>query len=199
MDEVKKRFAWIIGVFVVAVAVCTYGYWQKVNSEDTILYVDKVNTERLQSAPKNVEATIYISGAVVKPGIIAVPAGSRVVDAVERAGGMAPGADVNKINLAQLVKDGMHIHVPSSAVKVSPPVSYSGNTSIDTIAVAGKTSINRADKTQLDKLPGIGPALAERIIEYRQTNGLFRSIEELRNVQGISDGKYQKIKDQIIL
>jgi len=140
------------------------------------------------------QVVVYISGAVNKPGVFKVPADSRVLDAVNAAGGLAPGADVTKVNLAQPVKDGLHIHVPGA-----PEVAPSGSQVHGGALEAGKININTADKAELDKLPGVGPALAERIIEYRKANGPFTDIAELKKVPGIGEAKFNQIKDKIRL
>jgi len=167
--------------------------------------------EYLESPAKSEkeEIVVYISGAVNKPGILRVPAGSRVVDVVDSAGGFAPGADPTKVNLAKVVKDGVHVNVPIGTVptakstgtnpnissRQSQPISSTRNSSGGSEMV----NINYAGKNELDKLPGIGPSLADRIVEYRQENGSFRDLGELKNVPGIGEAKFNQIKDKISL
>ncbi|WP_371381645.1 helix-hairpin-helix domain-containing protein [Sporomusa aerivorans] len=144
------------------------------------------------------EIFIYVSGGVIKPGVYKLSQGSRVVDVVNLAGGFAPGADAAKINLAMLLKDEMQIHVPYMNTVAVPSANAplgsktSGND-------GGLVNINTASKTELDQLPGIGPALAERIIEYRNANGSFRDTAELKKVPGIGEAKYNQFKAKVTI
>ena len=145
------------------------------------------------------ELYVYVSGAVNKPGVIKLPGGSRIVDAVAAAGGMIPGADQAKVNLAALLKDELHIHVPYLPLPAQPMSPANGNGAKNTGSNNMKVNINLAEKAELDRLPGVGPALAERIVEHRNTHGLFRDISDLKKVSGIGEAKYQQLKDQITL
>jgi competence protein ComEA len=141
---------------------------------------------------------VYISGAVVKPGVYRLSPGTRVADVINNAGGLADGADVNKVNLAQPVKDGAHIYIPLSAAVISAtagrsPQRVSGTTSPE------RVSINAADQNDLEKLPGIGPVIAKRIIEYREVNGPFHDITEIKKVSGVGEAKFNRIKDRLSL
>lgn len=120
--------------------------------------------------------TVYITGAVEKPmQLIVLPIGSRVDDALEAAGGTREGADLTRVNLAQILQDGDQIHVP-----------LEGETGMPTpTAPAGPVRINYATEDELTTLPGIGPALAQRIIAYREDNGPFGDMGELDSVSGI--------------
>ncbi len=137
-------------------------------------------------------ATVYVCGAVNHPGIVRLESGKRLADALDAAGGAAPGADLGKLNLAQPIKDGQQIAVPISPRPGNG--AQSGAASTD-----GLININSADKAQLDKLPGIGPAMADRIIEYRETHGAYQKAEDLKKVKGIGETKFNKLKDKITL
>lgn len=191
VEGVQRRLV-LAGVLAVVILTGSmYAFWQK----STVAETTAVNGEAKDSvepATARSESVIYINGAVNQPGVISVPAGTRVIDAINRAGGLAQGADVNKLNLAQSVKDGMHIFVPGGTVGTAAAAGSDG-----AAVKEGRVNINTADKAELDKLPGIGPALAQRIIDYRQANGLFKSPDELKKVQGISENKYNKFKDRI--
>lgn len=138
------------------------------------------------------EATVYVSGAVNHPGIVRLESGKRLADALDAAGGAAPGADLGKLNLAQPLKDGQQIAVPLLA-------RTGGGVQVSAASADGLININSADKTQLDKLPGIGPAMAEKIIEYRETHGAYQKPEDLKKVKGIGEAKFNKLKDKITL
>ncbi len=120
--------------------------------------------------------TVYITGAVAEPEqTLTLPSGSRVQDAIDAAGGMTETADLELVNLAGILRDGDQVHVPEQNQEVALPTASGG----------GIVHINTATVEELDTLPGVGPALAERIIAYRDANGAFTSLEDLDNVEGI--------------
>ncbi|HRF59355.1 MAG TPA: ComEA family DNA-binding protein [Fimbriimonadaceae bacterium] len=146
---------------------------------------------------------VHVIGAVKKPGVVRLSAGSRVQDALDAAGGPVEGADLSGLNLAALLADGTQIKVGSSddpgssttdvaEPSAKAPSKASGGTS-EALAPAS-ISINTADSTQLDLLPGVGPATAAKIIEYRSAHGGFRSIDELEQVKGIGPKKLAKMR-----
>lgn len=130
------------------------------------------------TTPAPTPLLVHVSGAVRSPGLVALPAGARVVDAIAAAGGPAPTADQSGINLAARVADGQQVVVPKRG---AAPASPSG-----TAPAAGSTvSLSSATAEQLETLPRIGPALAARIIAYREAHGGFSSVDELGQVGGI--------------
>ncbi|WP_170317303.1 ComEA family DNA-binding protein [Acrocarpospora corrugata] len=133
--------------------------------------------------------TIYITGKIREPGVLALPAGSRVVDAITAAGGVKKGAKPGSLNLARRLVDGEQIIVGQSAPPGSNFVPDAGSATI--------LSLNSATADQLEQLPGVGEVLAQRIIEYRDTHGGFQNIEQLREVSGIGERKYAEIKDKV--
>ena len=127
--------------------------------------------------------TVYISGAVATPGVFVLPGGSRLEAAVKAAGGLAPGAEAEKINLAALLEDGQQVDVPGI---------------VDTGHInAGRVNINTASVSELDALPGIGPTTAQAIVDYRLQNGQFQFIQDIQKVPGIGPTTYDRIKDYI--
>ncbi len=128
---------------------------------------------------------VYVSGAVECPGVYILPQGSRVADAVKAAGNWLPYADAESVNLAQKVSEGDHISV---GYDFAPPESALGITLVN---------LNRATEKELETLPGVGPATARKIVEYRTENGLFGVTEDLKKVKGIGEGKFQKIRAHI--
>lgn len=164
----------------------------------------------------NEKIYVYITGEVNNPGIVVLPIGSRIVDAIDCAGGITQKADIMKVNLVYMLQDGMKVNIPSSIeLKNNPNFEYitmsSGDekndsniknaTTVDTKSESAfkvsNVNINTATQTELETLPGIGPSLALKIINYRKENGKFKSIEELKNVSGIGDNKYDEIKKYI--
>jgi competence protein ComEA len=130
---------------------------------------------------------VAVQGKVAHPGLYRLPAGSRVADALEAAGGALPGVDLSYVNLARKLADGELILVGATPPPDSGPAAAPG----------GKLDLNLATVTQLEALPGIGPALAQRIVDYRNQHGGFHSVDELRKVGGIGDAKFAQIKDLV--
>jgi len=127
--------------------------------------------------------TVYVSGAVVNPGVYLLPYRSRVDAAILAAGGYAPGAELERINLAALLEDGQQIDVPGI---ISP-----------SHVNVGRMNINSATVSELDALPGIGPTTAQAIVDYRLQHGSFQIIQDIQNVPGIGPATYDRIKDYI--
>lgn len=157
-----------------------------------------------------------MAGAVARPGVYSLAAASRVVDAVKAAGGITAAADPNAINLARLIADGERLYIPtrdeardsgsawsaaSSWELRSQPGDGSGSTggSGPAAGPGGKVNVNTATEADLDTLPGIGPTLAARIVQYRGQNGPFNSPEELMNVSGIGPKKYADLADLVTI
>lgn len=140
------------------------------------------------SAGDRAAVVVYVSGAVASPGVLTLPATSRVIDAITAAGGATPEADLESINLARILVDGEQIRV--GVVGESPPVASAG-TGTDAQACV---RLATATETELQTLPGIGPALAQRIISYRSTHPRLTSVEELDDVPGIGPSLIEKIR-----
>ncbi|MEO3929180.1 ComEA family DNA-binding protein [Micromonosporaceae bacterium B7E4] len=157
------------------------------------------------SAPGSVvgaaEVVVAVAGKVRRPGLVRLPAGARVADALESAGGVLPGVDVALLNLARKVTDGELILVgvtpppgagPGGAGAPGAPAGAAG-----TQPGGGKVNLNTATVAQLDVLPGVGPVLAQRIVAHREEHGGFRSVADLRQVTGIGDARYEDLKDLV--
>ena len=161
------------------------------------------NSEARDNKGKNQPSkwVIYITGSIKVPGVYEIESGSRVYQAVDKAGGLTSEADPVAINMASALADGMHVHVPSLKERSNSPDPGMSSTPIGKISHSyssneqGKTDINRADLSELQSLPGIGPKTAENILSYRKERGCFSSVEELLKVKGIGPKKLEAIKD----
>lgn len=145
------------------------------------------------------EFVVHVCGAVRSPGVIRLSRGSRVADALELAGGATSKADLAAVNLAARVADGQQIFVPERARAgfASGASVAAGGVSGGAPSAGSLVNINTASLSELDALQGVGPATAQRIIDYRMANGGFRTIDEIKNVPGIGDARFAAIKDAI--
>ena len=156
--------------------------------EDTSQDAETEDTEEKQEA-----IYVHVCGEVVNPGVYRLHTGSRIYEAVEAAGGLSDEASAQALNQAEQIEDGQQIYVPSREEKEQQILE---NQSADP-EEDGKVNLNTASKEQLKTLNGIGEAKATAIIQYREEHGGFQKIEELMEVEGIKEGTFQKIMDQI--
>ncbi len=140
------------------------------------------------------EIGVYVCGAVASPGIYYLKDGARMQDAVDAAGGMRQDAAAASVNLAAYIHDCDQIYIPTVTEQAGVPVQAAG---ADVKADDGKVNINQAGAEELCTLPGIGASKAESIITYRTQNGPFQSIEDIKNISGIKDAVFEKIRDLI--
>lgn len=188
----------------------------QVQASDETVQEDGAQNETADDAAKDQTAAsesqrivVDVSGAVRQPSVIELESGSRVQDAIDAAGGLKKNADISNINRAAEVKDGEKIDIPvkggsrtaagqgTSGYSSSPGSTYASDQTASTGSGGGQININTADSSQLQTLTGIGPALAERIIQYREQNGGFAAIEDIKNVSGIGDKTFEKFRDSI--
>ena len=186
------------------------------NTEDTINKNDGAenssssNSNEANKSQKDVgvkEITVYISGQVAKEGVVTLSIDKRLADAVEKLGGLTKNADTNNINLAMKLEDEKHYIIPKegeviqnnsdSTQVTSNKDNNSSNNATQSDSQGSKININTADLKQLDNIPGVGEATANKILSYRDENGEFKSIEEIKNVNGIGDKKFENMKDLI--
>lgn len=171
-------------------------------TEEESQFIDS-NTQESKAEDEEELVIVHVTGEVKKPGVVRVKEGSRVEDIVKAAGGLTENADISNINLAYVVEDGTKIRIPSTddekqeeyitqSIGEGIIMQEESNGSNNTII-----NINTANETELEELPGIGASIAGRIIEYRNKNGKFKNIEDIKNVTGIGDSKFEKIKESI--
>ncbi|WP_370464153.1 helix-hairpin-helix domain-containing protein [Micromonospora sp. AP08] len=148
------------------------------------------------------QVVVALAGKVRRPGLVRLPAGARVADAIEAAGGALPGVDVALLNPARKVTDGELILVgvtapPGQAAPPGPVTGGGGPAAGGAAPGGGPVNLNTATLAQLDALPGVGPVLAQRILDHREQHGGFRSVSDLRQVDGIGDARYDQLKDLV--
>lgn len=163
---------------------------EKDNQEKENIKIENTNKKTI---------TVFISGEVKKPGVVTIDAEKRLSDAVDELGGTTENADLNKINLATKLKDESHYIIPKIGDNLE---NYNNETLENDIANNSDNknnliNINTASIQELDTLPGVGEATANKIVNYREEKGKFNSIEEIKNVNGIGDKKYEELKTLI--
>jgi len=174
---------WLGAVLTVLVAAAG-GLWylQRAPEEPPPVTIARVGSAR------EAMVTVHVSGAVARPGLVRVEEGARVADAVVAAGGALPEADLGAVNLAARVADGQRLAVPaSSAAGGSAPREPD----------RGTVAVNSASASELESLPGVGPVLAERIVEHRERHGAFAVVEDLLDVPGIGEAKLAALRDAV--
>ncbi len=161
-----------------------------------------VVTPTPRATPTVAVVVVDVRGAVAKPGVYTLPYGSRVQEALAVAGNTLANAEIGGLNLARKLMDGEQIYVPTTAeaTRAPQPVGAAVATARPrTTTPIGKININTATLEDLDTLPGIGPAIAQRILDYRNQNGPFKRLEDLKKVRGIGDVIFANIRDLITL
>lgn len=153
------------------------------------------------------EITIHIAGYVTNPGIVKLEEGARIQDAIEKAGGELLDADLSNVNLAYKLEDGQKIYIPGINEEDEEKVennSYITKESGNNVIVNNSqkeenetVNINTATQVQLEQIPGVGPSIAAKIVQYRKENGKFKTKEDIKNVSGIGDAKYETMKNNI--
>ena len=157
-----------------------------------------------QSAPSvpATEVVVHVAGRVLRPGVVRLPPGARVVDAVAAAGGVTAGADAKRINLARPLADGEQVLVLAEgepAPPAGPPTSPSVGAGASTQpgGDTGMVDLNTATLADLDTLPGVGPVLAQRILDWREANGRFTNVDELREISGVGEKRLADLRGKV--
>lgn len=224
MNNLNKKQKVIVVIIISIIAIGIYYIVYAKDSEifttkeENIEIIDKQNdneTENHSNAETNKESIetnekviVHISGAVNIEGIVELEENSRIADAIEKAGGLKENADMDKINLAYIIEDGMKVYIPTkgenkteeyvtteSGINAEDIQQEKSNTTVS--KQASKVNINTATQAELESLPGIGPSTALKIIEYRKEKGKFKSIEDIKEVSGIGESKFNQIKSLI--
>ena len=199
MIELSKNQKIILAV-VGCIILFVIGYYiTSQTGEEEYINIDEEN-EIVDEEIDEEEIIVHITGAVNNPGIVKTKEGARIADIIELAGGELESADTSEINLAYKVQDGEKIYIPTKGENKENLIyitTEAGNNPISKSDDNKKVNINTASQEELDTLQGIGPSTATKIIEYREKNGKFKTIEEIKNVTGIGDSKFEAIKENI--
>ncbi len=194
----RGRLLWLVVAALTLIA--AFGAWRAVRpvAGDPVVEVVDPGVELSGSVPggqpelapaQPATVTVHVTGPVAHPGIVTLPAGARVGDAVQAAGGLASGADPGAVNLARPLADGELLDLAAPA--------FPGASGEAPGAADGKVDLNLAGEQELDELPGVGPVLAERIIAYRAQNGPFASVEQLLEVPGIGQARLADLSPRV--
>lgn len=170
----------------------------QVEREETETETETNKPATQQAIPEKI--MVDVKGQIKLPGVYQANANERVIDVISRAGGLTDKADQGQVNFAEHVQDEMVIYIPAKG-EGGAPILASGGSQIGSGGnqKEAKININKADETELQNLPGIGPAKAAAIIEYRNTNGPFNAVEDLKNISGIGDKTFDKLKDLLAI
>jgi competence protein ComEA len=193
MADVPRHQLLLCALAIVGVALVGARYLKE-ESGDRAGRVDR------RAAPVRVQRTgggravVHVTGAVRRPGVYRLPSWARLDLAVKRAGGPAPGADLAGVNLAAKVADGQQVVVPRAGAAGGAVAAAAGG---DSAAQSGPISLNTATPEQLDQLEGVGPATAQKILDWRKQHGGFRSVDDLKQITGIGPKRFAALKDNV--
>lgn len=203
----KQKIIFCIVIILMVIVILYYLYSSLAQYDTNFINEDinenlisnNTNEENLvDKASENTEILVHVSGCVKNDKVVSLPEGSRINDAIEAAGGLTDDADLTNVNLAYILEDGEKIYIP----KKGEESQINSEISSEQMMSSSKTSkinINKATQAELETIPGVGPSTALKIIKYREENGKFKSIEDIKNVSGIGDSKYENMKEYITI
>lgn len=214
MKYLNKKQKTIIACIVLILVIALYYYKNIVNQKDFSQIEENIeistNEENKVTKDEKVMIKVHICGAVNKEGVVELEENSRISDAIEKSGGLKENAYMDDINLASILEDGMKVYIPSiddknntqENIRKDVENSFTKNESNvenkNTISNnSKKININTATQAELETLPGIGESTAKKIIDYRKENGKFKTIEDIKKVNGIGEAKFNKLKELI--
>jgi len=194
VEQWLARYRWFLFLGITGVALTAVILIQVLKpSPQPVILSTATPTPAQMATPTPCMLHVYVTGAIQRPDVYLLPEGSIIKDAVAAAGGATEEADLERINLALPVTDGQQVHVPRLGEDSSPVQPPSGQ------PATAKVNINTADAATLESLPGIGPSLAQRIVEYRQAHGPFERIEDVMDVSGIGTATFEEIQDLLVV
>jgi competence protein ComEA len=203
MGTYKKRLVIILIMAVMAVGVSFFIFASKHSAVDAEFTNDDVVTEQTPKGKGKAkgESVVYVTGAVNQPGLYTINGHLRVTELIALAGGMTLDADMSKVNMARVVKDGMHIHIPF--VKEKKAAQAVGNVrqghTRQEMTPDEVINVNTASVEELSDVKGISPQLAAKIVEYRERKGAFASFEDLLHVPGFTPKRLNRVRDKLVI
>lgn len=194
----RLTVASVIGLALVGLALTSVGVVMRSSGDTHTVTLDQVPA--VPDAPEQIATVqevqrtviVHVVGQVMRPGIVELDDGARVIDAIDAAGGVTQVADIESLNLARVVADGEQVYVPEVGEDMTARALPQHATA------HGPISLSRADQATLETLPGVGPALAARIIAFREANGPFQSVSDVLAVSGIGPATLERFADQVI-
>lgn len=196
--DIKSKI--VVGVIIALMLLTVVMYVVKSN-DNNMEEIEAKNEEILEEVKEKNQIIVHVTGQVKNSGVVSLEEGARVVDAIYSAGGETVDADLNKLNLAYILNDGDKIFVPKKEDSQTEYITSGAGENVSSYTTQSSDSkiinINTATVDELSTLSGIGKAIAERIVAYRMQNGKFENIEDIKNVTGIGDSKFNNIKDEI--
>lgn len=182
----------VVGALVLAILIAI-GVAMSGGTEHEAPPVLPVAAESESAQPDDTSIVISVVGRVTRPGLVTLREGARVADALQASGGPLPGADLRALNLARRLADGEQIYVG-----VPPPPGADPVAGATSPGEPDKVDLNTATLTDLDTLPGVGPVTAQRIVDWRTEHGRFDSVDQLREIDGIGPGRFDKLRDLVV-
>lgn len=202
LTENRNSIKLLAVIMIIITAFLFYGMKEK-NDTITVSEGFPAAKEDAGERKSSSEGILYVDvgGAVARPGVYKMNTGDRVFEAIEKAGGLTKKADTSALNQAEEVKDGQKIQIPEKGETAGAPGTDTAENSLSaSVSAPGeKININTADSTALQQISGVGPATAQKIIDYRTQNGPFKRIEDLKNVSGIGEKTFEKMKENITI
>ena len=204
MENQNENFKKIIIIIIIIVSISFFIYFKFQNNEEEFYYNEVLMEENSTVLEENIEKEkikVYITGEINLPGVKELELGARLEDLINVAGGLTKEADIKKVNLAYQLEDGQKIYIPNINDETDEIITTeNGEGIIENLEESSEVvNINKADIEDLLKLPGVGESLAQRIINYREENGKFKNIEDLKNVSGIGEKKFESLKEYIVV
>ncbi len=197
MIAFDKRWLWL-GVLLIIIAFYSGSKYKEYSSDrqnQTMIELQESQPEANEK-PIIKQIQVFVSGEVLTPGVYTLPEDARIHDAITAAGGFTLNAQSKSVNMAAKLRDGEALIIPGP--NDDPESKANSNGSLGMSSNSGRVNINTASVAELENgLPGIGPTLAQRIIDYRENTGYFKKIEDLKNVSGIGDKRYDALKELI--
>lgn len=209
MDKKDKIKIFLIILMIVGILIYTIISYKKEIDEfeyydENIIFSNEVEVIENNVANEEIsKIKVYITGEVNNPGVKELEIGARIEDLINTAGGLTINADISGVNLAYCLEDGMKVNIPNIKHKLENEIISTENENGIIENMENKNSVkinlNKATLAELCELPGVGESLAQRIVDYRKENGNFKKIEDLKNVSGFGDKKYESIKEYIVV